>query len=581
MGEALATLRATIRKWSRADRKRILEAADAAQQAHLGQFRASGEPYVVHPILVAAIVASSGGDTATVIGALLHDTVEDTPVTLDDIERQFGPDVRNIVDGCTKVAEVRVSGADALEAARMRKLLVALARDTRVLVVKSADRLHNMRTIAHLPEAKQRRIGQETLALYGPLAGRVGLTHIKAELEDRAFAVADPQAYAAVQAELHTPELRQQLDSAMSTLSNHLRASGINGSLSGRIKMPWSAYRKAQSLGIPVHELHDLIGLRVIVPTVRDCYVALGAVHSLWGPAEGRFKDYIARPKFNRYQSLHSSVLGEAGTLIEVQIRTPVMHAEAEHGRAAHRSYKNADPDEPAWLRRLLDDHDEEDGEYLHAVHRELSAEDEILISTPNGDTHILPAGATVIDFAYAVHTAVGNACTAGEVNGLLTPATAALHTGDRVHVLTGRDGPPPAEWLNYAVTRKARTGIKAARRRGEQAAPNSCVEARDHDPDLTLELPLVGILPPDATRQRGNERALLEVLVADRTGILADLASAITQAGGNIVFSSTTVLPDHSGRDLFDVACAHDQRRDIADALEEVPGVTAVNFLD
>lgn len=570
--DAVRVLNRAVRRWSRSDRKRVNEAVRAAAEAHQGQFRASGEPYVCHPILVASIVAESGGDLPTVIGALLHDTVEDTNMTLQDVQNQFGDDVRGIVDGCTKVAGVRVNGEDALEAARMRKLLVALAHDPRVLVVKSADRLHNMRTIEHLPENKRQRIGRETLALYGPLAGRVGLTHIKAELEDRAFAAADPAAYAAVRDQLQTPEMHDQLGHALTRLSAHLRSEGVNGSAQGRIKMPWSAYRKAQSLGIPVKDLHDLIGLRVIVPTVRDCYVALGVVHTLWGPAEGRFKDYVARPKFNRYQSLHTSVVGDSGTLIEIQIRTPQMHAEAEHGQAAHRTYKNAEPDEPAWLRRLLDDHGEDDHEYLKAVHRELSAEEEILVLTPDGDAHVLPGGATVIDFAYTVHTAIGDTCTAAEVNGILTPATAALQTGDRVRILVGRDGAPPEEWVTFAATRKARTAIKNARRKHE-------AQARQSAEQPTMELPVLGS-GGSAANAPNPERSLLEVLAENRPGLLGDLARTIAETGGDILFSSATVLPDGIGRDLFDIVHPEVSLERLMDALTGVQGVRSVNVL-
>lgn len=597
-------VRRATRNMSRADRKRLQLAIEYGKRQHAKQRRASGEPYICHPLEVARIVAESGGQADSVIAAILHDTVEDTQATIEDIESRFGSEVATLVDGCTKVAEVRVSTPDAMEAARMRKLLVALARDPRVIVIKAADRLHNMRTIKALSQEKARRIGIETLAVHGPLAGRVGLTAIKAELEDLAFEAAHPKEYEEVKGELDDPRLQEVLRGALGTLDQHLESQRLYAKVSGRIKMPWSAYKKARQLNIPVRELHDLVGLRVIVSSVTECYIVLGAVHSLWPPAEGRFKDYIAQPKFNRYQSLHTSVVHPSGVLVEVQIRTQEMHDRAEHGTAAHRSYKNADPDEPAWLQRLLDHHDENDSDYIKSVARELGSDEEILVITPQGDTTILPSGSSVLDFAYAIHTDLGDSCSGAEVNGQPVDVSTTLKTGDRVRITTDPTLTPPPSWIDFCVTRRARTAIrshrKRAMRRQHQAAGEAIVASATLGASPSIDgigeqqeetlarlgrgeievadaLAELGVRPegPHATGATG--RTLIEVEANDRHGLLAEVAGVIAQCGGDIVFSSTTNLGNGRCREIFEVTHPPGARDTVLNSTRQVAGVIRV----
>jgi GTP diphosphokinase / guanosine-3',5'-bis(diphosphate) 3'-diphosphatase len=441
----------------------IADAFAVADDAHRDQRRKSGEAYINHPVAVAELVCSLGADTATIAAALLHDVVEDTPVTLADIEARFGPQVAGLVDGCTKVARVRVEQTPAaLAADRYRKLFVALAADPRVVVIKLCDRLHNLRTIHALPPEKAARIGRETLAVHAPLAHRMGLGAIKSELEDRAFAVADPQHHAGVLDAVHAVTgLGERLDTARRGLVEHLHTRAVHAEVSGRIKHLWSIARKTDRVGAAPGDLHDLIGLRVVLDTDDPgaCYEVLDAVHQLWPPARP-LKDYIARPKFNAYQSLHTTVTGPGGIPVEVQIRTRTMHDTAERGPAAHHAYKHPG-DDPAWLVRLLAWQDVDDSEYLSAVTGELDAHVEVYALTPAGDVIVLPEGATVVDFAYAVHTDIGHHCVGAKVNGRLLPLSTRLVTGDRVEVLTDRRREPSLEWLDWVVTSKARTKIR------------------------------------------------------------------------------------------------------------------------
>lgn len=477
-----AALRSRTADWPTADQERLQAAIRFAVVKHGAQIRRSGEPYVTHPLAVAAVVTELGADADTVIAAVLHDTVEDTDASLAEIAGAFGPSVATLVDGATKVAAVRGDDPDALEAARLRKLFVALASDPRVVVIKIADRLHNLRTIDALAPHKQARIGRETLALHGPLAHRMGLAAIKTELEDRAFAVAHPDEYEATRKVLaDIPELEQALDSARTELVAHLAANGIDGVVQARIKHAWSVHRKARA-GYDVESLHDLLGLRIIVATLAECYAALGSVHALWEPVPGRIKDYIAKPKFNSYRSIHTTV-HVRGRLFEVQIRTQEMHREAELGSAAHHAYKtHDDPREPQWLRRLLDWQDAaEDGEYVEAVTEELGAE-EIWVLTPTGDVLTLPVGSGVIDYAYAIHSEVGHRCSGAKVNGKLVPLSSRLRSGDRVEILTGRTTGPSLDWLAYTATARARDRVRQwhgrVRRARTRAAGESALAA-------------------------------------------------------------------------------------------------------
>ncbi len=492
LADAMAALESATIGWSAEDRVRLRAAVDFGIERHQGQMRRSGGPYITHPLSVATIVANLGADVDTVIGAVLHDTVEDTNTTLAEIAERFGKPVAGLVDGATKLAAVRGDDPDQLEAARLRKLFVALASDPRVVVIKLADRLHNLRTIAPLPPHKQARIARETLAVHGPLAHRLGLAGIKTELEDRAFAIAYPEDFErTTQVLADIPQLAAALEQARATLVDHLVQVGIDAEVQARIKHAWSVYRKERA-GYDVESLHDLLGLRVIVATVTECYAALGEVHALWDPVPGRIKDYIAHPKFNAYRSLHTTVhIGPR--LLEVQIRTGEMHRQAEWGNAAHHAYKTGarrsgsskpggDASEPQWLQRLLDRHDAtDDGDYVRQVARELES-GEIWVLTPNGEVLTLPTGAGVIDFAYAIHSEVGHRCSGAKVNGKLVPLAAKLRSGDRVEIVTGRTSGPSLDWLAYTVTGRAKGRIRqwhgqirraATRRAGETALAN------------------------------------------------------------------------------------------------------------
>lgn len=533
-----------------------------ADRAHAGQFRRSGEPYVTHALEVAALVVDVGASTAMVAAALLHDTVEDAGVTLGEISAAFGDDVASMVDGCAKVAAVHPSAADAFaEADRLRRLFVALAADPRVVVVKLCDRLHNLRTIDALEPAKAARIGRETLAVHAPLAHRLGLGAIKAELEDRAFAVADPDGYDQVgQAIDELGGVHEWLEDARNRLGAHLAAAGVAGEVSGRVKHRWSVHRKAVRLGIEPGALHDLLGLRVVVPDVAACYVALAEVHRLWTPVDGRLKDYIDRPKLNAYQSLHTTVTGPAGRLLEVQIRTADMHAIAEHGAAAHHAYKHPGS-EPRWVGRLLD-LDADDVDDSAGDHRS----DEVFVLSPKGDVITLPFGACVVDAAYAIHTDVGHRCVGAKLDGRLVPLHTRVTAGQRVEIVTGtRNGPAP-EWLNWVVTSKARTRIRQfhARRAKERAR----ADGRER---LTRALRDVGL--------RLDDQATVVALVAAAgLGSIEDVAEAV--AGGRIVPSTLVrrLAPDAEPEPVVDVDAPAPSRRGDDPSVAAVAGLPGVD---
>ena len=488
LGGDIEPLDAHAAAWADDERTRLHDAIGFAIDHHGEQKRRTGEKYVTHPLRVANIVADLGADADTVTAAVLHDTVEDTAATLAEIAERFGSDVASLVDGVTKVAAVRGDDPDQTEAIRLRKLFVAVAADPRVVIIKLADRLHNMRTIAALPPDKQARIARETLAIHGPLAHRLGLAAIKTELEDRAFAVAHPAEYAETKQVLaDIPQLASVLEYGRVMLAEHLAIVGIAATVQARIKHAWSVFRKARA-GYDVESLHDLLGLRVIVASVTECYAVLGEVHALWEPVPGRIKDYIAQPKFNAYRSLHTTVhIG--GRLLEVQIRTEEMHRQAEWGDAAHHAYKTrSSAAEPQWLQRLLDWHDGgDDGTYLREVSSELDA-DELWVLTPTGEVVTLPVGAGVIDFAYAIHTEVGHRCSGAKVNGKLVPLSSTLNSGDRVQIVTGRTTGPSLDWLAYTATGRAQNRVRQwhsrrrrAARRDEGIAALSAMMARLH----------------------------------------------------------------------------------------------------
>jgi GTP pyrophosphokinase len=455
----------------------ISRAYAEAANAHAGQLRKSGESYIEHPLSVAMIVAELGLDDVTIAGALLHDAVEDTLLSLDDLRHQFGPEVAAIVDGVTKLDRLRFDSKEAQQAATMRKMLVAMAKDLRVLIIKLADRLHNMRTIAAMPTWKQARSAQETLDIYAPLAHRLGMQDMKQQLEDLSFAALYPKRYAEIEQMVSTrsPERELYLAQVLTEVKERLNELRIPGEVTGRPKHLWSIYEKMVVKGKEFDEIFDLVGLRVVVDRVEDCYAALGSIHATWKPVQGRIKDYIAMPKFNLYQSLHTTVVGPQGKPLEVQIRTREMHTRSEFGVAAHWAYKdNVSVPDMQWLNRIVDWQSEtgDPNEFMEALKGDLE-QDEVFVFSPKGKVVTLPDGATPIDFAYAIHTDVGHACIGARVNGRLQPLDSKLRSGDTVEIFTSKvDHAPSRDWLNIAVSPRARNKIRQwfSRERREDA---------------------------------------------------------------------------------------------------------------
>lgn len=445
----------------------IKDAFNAAIIAHEGQFRRSGEPYATHPIAVSQIVADLGVDATTIVAALLHDTLEDTSTQLDELASRFNRDVAAIVDGVTKLDRLSFDSKQAQQAATVRKMLIAMAKDTRVLIIKLADRLHNMRTLAVLPEWKQRRTAQETMDIYAPLAHRLGIQEIRWQLEDLAFAVLHPRRYAEIEqmVQMRTPERDQSLGIILKVAKTRLAEVGVFADVKGRPKHLWSIYEKMMVKTKEFDDIYDMIGIRIICETEKDCWAALGVVHSLWSPVSGRFKDYVNTPKFNLYQSLHTTVISQGGNFLEVQIRTLEMHQRAEYGIAAHWGYKEGSSKaEMAWLGRILDLQQEtsDPEEFLENLKLDLEL-DEVYVFTPKGKVVSLPAKATPIDFAYSIHTEVGHRCIGAKVNGRLVPLDSALKSGDTVEIFTSKvqAAAPSRDWLSIVVTPRARSKIR------------------------------------------------------------------------------------------------------------------------
>jgi GTP diphosphokinase / guanosine-3',5'-bis(diphosphate) 3'-diphosphatase len=467
----------------KADLKEIQRAYTFAEASHRGQKRISGEDFIEHPVGVATVLADLGMDTTTLVSALLHDVVEDTELSLEEIEREFGAEVAQIVDGLTKLDRITFRSKEAEQAENVRKMFVAMARDIRVLLIKLADRLHNMRTLASLPSGKQQAKASETLDIYAPLAHRLGVHRIKWELEDLSFATLHPKQFGEIESlvQKRAGERQEWLDEVLATVRGRLREAKIKAEVDGRPKHLYSVYEKMVLRGKDFDEIYDLVGLRVRVDSIRDCYAALGAIHSLWTPVPGRFKDYIAMPKFNMYQSLHTTVIGPEGRPLEIQIRTHQMHRIAEYGIAAHWRYKqggkkkNEEQAELAWLGRVLEWQKEtgDPREFMEGLKIDLYA-GQVFVFTPKGDVVELPAGATPIDFAYAIHTDVGHRCVGGKVGGKLVPLDYRLQTGDTVEVITSksREAAPSRDWLQIVATPRARTKIRQwfSRERREDA---------------------------------------------------------------------------------------------------------------
>ncbi|MBI1350740.1 MAG: RelA/SpoT family protein [Actinomycetales bacterium] len=472
----------TLRKYHPKSDTRLVERAyETAATLHRDQKRRSGEPYITHPLAVATILAELGMTAPTLAAALLHDTVEDCGYALDALREDFGDEIAQLVDGVTKLDKVRYGEASAAET--VRKMVIAMARDIRVLVIKLADRLHNMRTLRYMPEDKQQQKARETLEIYAPLAHRLGMNAVKWELEDLAFATLYPKMYEEIVrlVSQRAPARDQYLARVIDQVEGDLKQAKIKITVTGRPKHYYSIYQKMIVRGRDFADIYDLVGVRVLVDSVRDCYAALGIIHSKWSPIPGRFKDFIAMPKFNMYQSLHTTVIGPDGKPVELQIRTHDMHRAAEFGVAAHWRYKQQDvsgksgPDDFGWLRQLIEwqRETEDPDEFLDTLRYDLGSQ-EVFVFTPKGDVVALPAKATPVDFAYSVHTEVGHRCVGARVNGKLVPLESSLENGDVVEIFTSKaDGAGPSrDWLGFVQSARARTKIKAwfSKERREEA---------------------------------------------------------------------------------------------------------------
>jgi guanosine-3',5'-bis(diphosphate) 3'-pyrophosphohydrolase len=467
-----------------ADLGLLQRAYDVAEEKHREQRRKSGDPYITHPLAVATILAELGMDTTTLVAALLHDTVEDTDYSLERLRADFGEVVEHLVDGVTKLDKVKLGAA--AEAETIRKMVIAMARDPRVLVIKLADRLHNMRTMRFLPPEKQARKARETLEVLAPLAHRLGMATVKWELEDLAFAILQPKKYDEIVRLVanRAPSRDTYLRTVKEELAGHLAEARLEAQVQGRPKHYYSIHQKMIVRGRDFDDIHDLVGVRIMVDDVRDCYAAMGVVHALWQPMPGRFKDYIAQPRFGVYQSLHTTVIGPDGKPLEVQIRTKEMHHTAEYGIASHWRYKetkgshngkSVEVDEMAWMRQLLDWQREaaDPGEFLESLRYDL-ANPEIFVFTPKGDVETLPTGSTPVDFAYSVHTEVGHKCIGARVNGRLVALERKLENGEVVEIFTSKaEGAGPSrDWLSFVASPRAKTKIKQwfAKERREEA---------------------------------------------------------------------------------------------------------------
>lgn len=448
----------------------IRRAYDFSAAAHKEQKRLSGIPYVTHPIAVATILTELKMDSMTIASALLHDTLEDTEVTEANLNNTFGSEITELVVGVTKLGTLAFGNREERQAESFRKMVVAMAKDIRVILIKLADRLHNLRTLEYLPEPRQRAIARETLDIYAPLAHRLGIAWMKTELEDLSFRYLNPKAYHEIAGNIAREHEAQQryIANVQKIIGRELVNTKVPCSISGRPKSMYSIYQKMQRQQLTFDEIYDLLALRVITDTIRDCYAILGIVHSLWKPIPGRFKDYIALPKPNMYQSLHTTVIGPEGERVELQIRTEDMHRTAEEGIAAHWRYKeSSSPDKLderfAWLRHLLEwQQDLKDPiEFMETVKIDMFPE-EVYVFTPGGDVKAFPRGATPIDFAYAVHTDIGHQCMGAKINGRMMPLRSQLRNGDTVEILTSSTHVPSRDWLRWVVTSRARTKIKA-----------------------------------------------------------------------------------------------------------------------
>lgn len=454
-----------------ADVELIRRAYDFSARVHAGQKRLSGEPFLVHPMAVAGVIADLKLDVPSVVSGLLHDTVEDTLTTIDEVESLFGKEIAGLVDGVTKLSQVNFTSREEKQAENFRKMILAMARDIRVILVKLADRTHNMRTLGHLPVDKQIKIAQETLDIYAPLAHRLGINWIKCELEDLALKYLHPEIYYQLKRNVakKKSEREKYINEVIAILGKKLEEEGIDAEITGRSKHFFSIYQKMERENLDFEQIYDLVAFRILVDTVRECYEALGVVHSQWKPVPGRFKDYIALPKPNMYQSLHTTVIGPYGERMEIQIRTHEMHRVAEEGIAAHWRYKEGkdfqfnEIQRFAWLRQLIEweQNLKDPQEFLHSIKEDLFP-DEVYVFTPKGDLLNFPKGATVIDFAYRIHTDVGHHCSGARANGQLVSLKYILRSGDTVEIITTQQQTPSRDWLKIVKTARAKQKIRA-----------------------------------------------------------------------------------------------------------------------
>ena len=514
----------------------FLHALEFSSAAHQGQYRKDGEPYVTHPLAVAAILASWRMDIQTLASALLHDVVEDTPVTREQLTEQFGQSVADLVDGVTKLDKLQFESKTHAQAENFRKTLLAMARDVRVILIKLADRLHNMRTLSAMSTEQRQRIGQETLDIFAPIANRLGLNNVYHELQDLAFQNLYPTRHRVLEKAVQASRLERQdmVAKIEQAIVEKLKTSGIEAEVKGREKHLYSIYRKMQEKHLTFTEVHDIFGVRVLVDSQPACYLTLGALHSLYKPIPGKFKDYIAIPKANGYQSLHTTLFGPFGTPVEVQIRTHEMHSLAEAGVASHWLYKSgaeelseAQRKTHQWLQSLLDiQADSRDSvEFLEHIKVDLFP-DEVYVFTPKGTIMALPRRATAVDFAYNVHTDVGNHCVAAKINGEYMPLSTPLNNGDRVEIITSESARPNPAWIHFAVTGKARAHIRSAlkhahRRESEllgQQLLNQALRALGVAPDEVSEAQWEALLKESA---RSKEDILVDIGLGKKLGVV------------------------------------------------------------
>jgi len=459
-------------EYSETDRQLLVRAYRYAEKMHENQKRASGEPYFTHPCSVAEILVDLGLDAPTVAAAFLHDVIEDTPATADDVKREFGEEIYNLVDGVTKLDQIKFQSHEEEDAENFRKIFVAMAKDVRVIIIKLADRLHNMRSLNFLSKERQQRIAKETLEIFTPLAGRLGISQIKCELEDLCLKYLDHEAYEYLSANIHQKlgERQQFVDTVVAQLKAMLEEHGIEGDVFGRPKHFYSIYKKMKNKGLTLDQIYDLTAVRVIVNKIEECYEVLGIIHKQWKPVPGRIKDYIATPKRNMYQSLHTTVVTDFGQFFEIQIRTYEMHKMAEYGIAAHWKYKEQKKGAEtsfdqrlSWIRDVMDWQGslETSKEFVDSLKNDLYAS-ELLVFTPHGKVISLPLEATPVDFAYAIHSEVGNKCVGAKVNGKIVPLNCALKTGDVVEILTSPNSKGPSwDWLKFVKSGSAKAKIR------------------------------------------------------------------------------------------------------------------------